>query len=81
MVQTPNDAHKLKINEQKFIHKPLKNLLKEIKPEIKTVLRTIDNASYFVFYFMIRDEMNHKVKMIKTVSLLTHQCSLSNIYS
>ena len=50
MVQTPNDAHKLKINEQQFIHKPLKNLLKEIKPEIKTVLRTIDNASYFVLF-------------------------------
>ena len=26
MVQTPNDAHKLKINEQQFLNKPLKYL-------------------------------------------------------
>jgi hypothetical protein len=56
MVQTPNDAYKLKINEQQFINKPLKNLLKEIKPEIKTVLGTIDNPSYFSFRFINVEE-------------------------
>ena len=36
MVQTTKDAYLLKTSEQQFINKPLKNLLKEIKPEIKT---------------------------------------------
>lgn len=31
------DAKKLKANEQLFVEKPLKDLLKEIKPEIKMV--------------------------------------------
>ena len=36
MVQTTKDVYLLKTNEQQFINKPLKDLLKEIKPEIKT---------------------------------------------
>ena len=52
LVQTPNDAYKLKTNEQQFLNKPLKNLLKEIKPEIKFVLGTVDYPSYFSFRFI-----------------------------
>jgi len=60
MVQVPNDAYKLKTNEQQFINKPLKNLLKEIKPEIKFVLGTVDYPSYFSFRFITREELNRK---------------------
>ena|ERR1035437_4765672 len=38
MMRTLNDAQKLQTNKQLFIGKPLKKLLKEIKPEIKMVL-------------------------------------------
>lgn len=51
MVQTTKDVSKLKTNEQQFINKPLKNLLKEIKPEIKTADATNDNPYYFSFKF------------------------------
>jgi len=72
MVQTTNDVYKLKTNEQQFINKPLKNLLKEIKPAIKNVLGTRDNPSYFVLYFISRDEVNHKVKGRKYISLVVY---------
>lgn len=58
MVQTPNDAHKLKTNEQQFIDKPLKDLLKEIKPEIKTAYGTLGDPSYFSFRFIDVVEFN-----------------------
>ncbi|WP_223256134.1 hypothetical protein [Flavobacterium laiguense] len=51
MVQTTKDVYLLKINEQQFINKPLKDLLKEIKPEIKTADATNDNPYYFSFKF------------------------------
>lgn len=51
MVQTPAETYKLKVNEQQFINKPLKNLLKEIKPEIKLVTGTVDYPSFFFFLF------------------------------
>ncbi|WDF61887.1 hypothetical protein PQ462_10970 [Flavobacterium sp. KACC 22758] len=57
LVQTPNDVNKLKENEQLFINKPLKNLLKEIKPELKLVRAEIDQHSYFSFYFISHDEV------------------------
>lgn len=60
LVQVPNDAYKLKTNEQNFINKPLKDLLKEIKPEIKFVLGTVDSPSYFTFRFISREELNKK---------------------
>lgn len=60
MVQTPNDAHKLKTFEQQFINKPLKNLLKEIKPEIKTVYGNIGDPSYFSFRFIDSEEIKRR---------------------
>lgn len=57
MVQTPAETYKLKVNEQQFINKPLKNLLKEIKPEIKLVTGTVDYPSFFSFYFISREEL------------------------
>lgn len=60
MVQLPNDAYKLKANEHQFINKPLKDLLKEIKPEIKFVVGTVDYPSYFSFRFITLEELNRK---------------------
>ena len=60
MVQTPNESYKLKENEQQFLNKPLKNLLKEIKPKIKFVLGTVDYPSYFSFRFITREELSRK---------------------
>lgn len=51
MVQVPNDVHKIKTNEALFINKPLRNLLKEIKPEIKTAGANNGFPSYFSFSF------------------------------
>lgn len=51
MVQTTKDVYALKTNEQQFINKPLKDLLKEIKPEIKTATGINDNPFFFSFRF------------------------------
>ena len=57
MVQTTADVPKLKTNEQQFINKPLKLLLKELKPEIKTAAVTNEGwYSYFRFKFIRLDE-------------------------
>lgn len=61
MVQTPSEAYKLKANEQQFINKPLKDLLKEIKPGIKLVTGTEDYPSFFSFYFIDREELSKKL--------------------
>ncbi len=52
MAQTTKDVYLLKTNEQQFINKPLKDLLKEIKPEIKVGYGTIgEGHQYFSFKF------------------------------
>ncbi len=57
MVQTPNDVNELKINEQQFINKPLINLLKEIKPEIKMGGASNDEGhQYFTFKFITQEQ-------------------------
>jgi hypothetical protein len=58
MVQTTKDIYKLKENEQQFINKPLKNLLKEIKPEIKTATGITDNPFFFSFKFRTLEQQN-----------------------
>jgi hypothetical protein len=58
MVQTPNDAHKLKTNEQQFINRPLKYLLNEIKPEIKTAGASNEEGhQYFSFRFRTLEQL------------------------
>lgn len=51
MIQNTREIYRLKDNEQQFINKPLKDLLKEIKPEIKTVFVMNDN-NFFYFKFL-----------------------------
>lgn len=57
LVKTVNDAQKIKANEEQFINKPLKELLKEIKPPIKHVSASPSkniqsNVGYFIFNFV-----------------------------
>ncbi|WP_316635446.1 hypothetical protein [uncultured Flavobacterium sp.] len=62
MVQTTDDAYKLKVNQQQFINKPLKEVLKEIKPEIKTAFGNNEEGhSFFSFFFLSPEESKHKV--------------------
>jgi hypothetical protein len=72
MVQTPNDAYKLKTNEQLFINKPLKNLLKEIKPEIKMADATQDYQDYFSFRFIDIEQFRKKRTEQKPVVLFIY---------
>jgi hypothetical protein len=58
IVETTRDIPKLKENQQQFINKPLKNLLKEIKPQIKTVWATKDEINYFSFRFRTSEQIN-----------------------
>ena len=62
LVQTTADVPKLKTNEQQFINKPLKDLLKEIKPEIKTGYASNDNPFFFRFKFITHDQQKKKKK-------------------
>lgn len=57
IMKTVNDADKIKSNEQLFVNKPLKTLLKEIGPEIKMVTANPSKSSnsrlgYFTFRFV-----------------------------
>jgi hypothetical protein len=70
MVQTPNEAYKLKENEQQFLNKSLKNLLKEIKPEIKNVSGNIDTPSFFVYRFVDNEEFNKGIAIGKKPLIL-----------
>lgn len=72
MVQVPADAYKLKTNQQQFINKPLKDLLKEIKPEIKFVMGTVDYPSYFSFRFISREELKKKPADGTTIGLFVY---------
>lgn len=56
LVQNINDISRLKDNEATFINKPLKDLLKEIKPEIKIAFPSNDPPS-FDFRFLTADQL------------------------
>jgi hypothetical protein len=59
MVQTTKDVYLLKTSEEQFINKPLKNLLKEIKPAIKTAGASNEEGHQF-FSFRFRTLEQHK---------------------
>ena len=57
MVQTTKDVYLLKTNEQQFINKPLKYLLKEIKPQIITGSASNEEGyQYFSFRFRTMED-------------------------
>lgn len=55
LVQNIDDINKLKENEAIFINKPLKDLLKEIKPEIKIAFPNNEPPS-FIFMFLTSEQ-------------------------
>ncbi|MBC5839664.1 hypothetical protein [Flavobacterium muglaense] len=59
VIQTVKDVPLLKTNEQQFINKPLKNLLKEIKPAIKNAGASNEvGHQYFSFKFRTLEQIN-----------------------
>lgn len=57
MMRNINDSQKILENQEAFLNRPLKNLLKEIGPEIKMVTANPSNNSnsrlgYFIFRFI-----------------------------
>ncbi|MGN6352089.1 MAG: hypothetical protein ACTHLB_01800, partial [Parafilimonas sp.] len=55
MIQTVNDAKKLEIGKDKFIGKPLKELLAQIKPPVKRMAAIpggTTSASHIFLYFL-----------------------------
>ena len=76
IMRTVKDAQKLQTNKKSFIGKPLKNLLKEVGPEIKMVFVEPDRAdgalSYIMFKFVDREgqkiyNREHKIPLGITV--------------
>ncbi|KIO52853.1 hypothetical protein IW18_09935 [Flavobacterium hibernum] len=58
MVQTTKDVYKLKELQKQFFNKPLENVLKEIKPEIKMGYGNNDEGhSYFTFKFITPEQV------------------------
>ncbi|MFH7016862.1 hypothetical protein [Flavobacterium sp. FlaQc-47] len=55
LVQNINDINLLKEYEAIFINKPLKDLIKEIKPEIKVAF-AYNDPSFFEFRFITRQQ-------------------------
>ncbi|MCD0476177.1 hypothetical protein LPB87_17425 [Flavobacterium sp. EDS] len=75
LVQAPQDLYTIKAKEQLFLNKPLKNLLKEIKPEIKTAFGTLSplgTPSYFSFMFLSPQELKQHVKGRKHINLFVY---------
>lgn len=70
LIQKPSDIINLKQDNSRFIGKPLKDLLKEIRPAIRTVSATSTNNQhlkngYIIFRFVNRtenDAIRNKVK-------------------
>jgi hypothetical protein len=64
LVVKVNDAKKIETNKDKFIGKPLKKVLSQIKPKIKYVYGIPENTSaeaiggtYFTFYFVDKEDI------------------------
>lgn len=68
LVQTTKDVHQLKMNNQQFINKPLRKLLKEIKPQIKAAWGNNEGGNQF-FSFKFIDQNEIKRRSIKDNSV------------
>ena len=68
LVQTTKDVHQLKMNNQQFINKPLRELLKEIKPQIKAAWGNNEGGNQF-FSFKFIDQNEIKRRSIKDNSV------------
>ena len=72
LVKTIKDVYLLKNNEQRFLNKPLKNVLKELKPKIKSGYASNDNPFFFRFKFITHEQQ----KMQKSDTSWEDQVSL-----
>lgn len=73
LVQKTSDAKKIEINKDRFIGKPLKELLAEIEPQIKFVYGNPENkwagavgGTYFKFHFVNKEDYEKSLKKNKT---------------
>ncbi len=75
LVQKPSDINKLKLQESIFVNKPLKNLIKEIKPQIVMVTgwpsKSTERLGYFVFRFVDKKSYDSTRKNSKTPYQIT----------
>lgn len=72
LVKNTKDVYRLKENEVVFINKPLRDLLEEIKPEIKTVL-VMNGEGFFYFKFLPIDQLRKEEGSLEDrVSLLIY---------
>ena len=87
LVVKVNDAKKLETNKDNFIGKPLKNLLSEIKPQIKFVYGNPENntghstgGTYFSFYFVTKEVGKERIgkKNIPTRITINFQLEQKN---
>lgn len=62
LVQTVNDVKRLEINQDKFVGKPLSDLLKQIKPEIKRVMIVPGSSQRLtaLYFYFLSDSDFHK---------------------
>jgi len=70
LVKTPSDSYKIEQSQQLFINKPLKDLIKEIKPPIKmlTASHVPDHESitgFFMFKFVDSNQADSLQKLGK----------------
>jgi hypothetical protein len=73
MIQTTNDINQLKLNNQKFINKPLNILLKELKPQIKAAWGNNEGGNqFFSFKFIDQDEIKRKSIKDNSVGLYVY---------
>ena len=85
LVLKVNDAKKLVDNKDNFIGKPLKNVLSQIKPNIKFVHGNPENNSghitggtYFTFYFVDKEEVIKRFNNEPTRITLNFQLEKTN---
>lgn len=71
LVQNISDFYRLKENEAIFINKPLKDLLKEIRPEIKIVI-PYNDPPVFDFRFITSEQLSKDENSPENIALFIY---------
>jgi len=71
MMRNANESQKIFEHQEDFLNKPLKNLLKEIRPKIRRVMATpshssYSNRGYFIFNF-VDSKQNDSLRRLKKI--------------
>lgn len=73
LIQTTKDVNQLSINSQHYINRPLKELLREIKPQIKSAWGNNEGGNqFFSFKFIDQDEIKRKSIKDNSVGLYVY---------